>query len=239
MDEKTKELLEDVERDVDAMAFYWMLRKFQYLERVSREFSVIVQPRVLYSDSPARADIVRMNLAMTEWFLFERPYERGRTPLQLFVSRKPKGTPPERLDRLRQVARTQFFSRFSICDKDPATDVCVLRDTVTDRRYDVCDQHICEVERWCDGVIALRIARVDGIWQNVGGMYLYDVAPHAETAPDGPGAVHPEDADLAGFWHQAGLYLRLIRDLLGADGRYADTVRFRKGFVPTESPADE
>lgn len=214
-----------VERDIDRVARYWQLRKFQFFDKVADEFLSIVQPAVAFVDEPDPDEAVLVSLAMTEWFLFDRAYRDGRTPLECFIEDPPRDVRAASLKRLRQVARTQFFSRFSILSKDRPPGFSVLEDTRTGSRYDVYDQHLRDVDRWCDGVIAERIGYVDGRWQLVGRLHLYDRASDSLTAPDGPGAVHPEDGELAGHWEKAGFYLRLVRDCLGVDGRYRDTVR--------------
>ena len=53
---------------------------------------------------------------------------------------------------------TQYFSRFGILGKDPATGMVALKDTRADRRFDVYDPHIVQKEHWSDGAIAVRLA---------------------------------------------------------------------------------
>ena len=114
-----------------------------------------------------------------------------------------------------------------ILDKNVATSMCALRDTQTDRRYDVYDPHLAEVGHWRDGVIAERVAEVDGLWLGVGQMYLYDVAPAGEVGPDGPGAIHAEDVADGLDTSYFSFYLRLVRDTMGADGRYTPSLNIR------------
>ncbi|WP_085830679.1 hypothetical protein [Collinsella vaginalis] len=217
-----------VERDIDEMARWWQLRKFQYIDIVGREFVDIVRPMPAFKENPSTSEIMSMNIALTEWFLFERLYDDAGTPLESYIARPHRSVSEESLDRLRQVAATQFFSRFSIRDKDQSTGMAALEDTVSGRRYDVHDPHLCAVERWRDGVIAERIACVEGLWQIVGKARLYDRSPAAQTEPDGPGAVRPEDANLAALWEAAGPFLRLLRDCMGDDGRYRHSLTYRR-----------
>ncbi|MDY4041240.1 MAG: hypothetical protein SOY67_03950 [Collinsella sp.] len=217
----------ELERDIAQMARWWGLRKLRYLDRLADEFVGIVRPAAAFALNPDPRDIELMNAAMTEWFLFERRYGPAGTPLGEYLERPPRGVSEEARLRLAQVAETQFFSRFSIRDKDAERGIAVLEDTADARRYDVLDPHLVGVGHWREGVIAERIARVDGVWQMVGTVRLYDHAPAAATAPDGPGAVHPEDAHLAELWERAGPFLRLLRDTIGEDGRYRATARVR------------
>lgn len=218
-----------LERDIDRVASYWHERGTSDIEQASREFTGIVMPQMLFERDPSRSDLDCMNLGMTEWFLFERPLESGLTPLQAFVEDPPAGTPRAALDRLRQVARTQFFSRFAIMGKNARTGVAALCDTRTDTCYDVLDRHLCANGRWQDGVIAERIAYVDGAWQLVGRLHLYDMAPPQPITQEVPGEIHPEDQERAGYWEAAGFYLRLLRDCMGIEGRYHRTLRVRSG----------
>lgn len=99
--------------------------------------------------------------AFTDWLLFERPYRHDKTLLELYVDEPRASLSPASLKRLEQVRDTQYFSRFGILDKDPATGMVALKDTRTDRRFDVYDPHIVQKEHWSDGAIAVRLACVD------------------------------------------------------------------------------
>ena len=119
---------------------------------------------------------------------------------------------------------TQYFSRFGILDKDPATGMVVLKDTRTDRRFDVYDPHIVQKERWNDGAIAVRLACVDDVWLTAGQLYLYDIARLSDTTVDGPGSVHPEDLEDGFDTSCISFFLRLVRDIMGAQGRYVKSL---------------
>ena len=213
-----------VERDMMQVANYWRLRKYRFLEQVADEFIDVVRPVAAFRTRVRRCDVDMMNMAMTEWFLFERTYGNAGTPLERFIADPPKTARRSSLARLRQVADTHLFSRFSILGKDVRHGTATLQDTRTGEVREVLDRRICEVDRWRDGVIAERIACVDGLWQMVGQVRLYDRAPDELTAPDGPGAIHPEDADDAPYWEDVGFYLRLMRDVMGEDGRYSSSL---------------
>lgn len=216
-----------IERDIMQMANYWMIRKYRFLEAVADEFVRIVKPMAAYKTKVSKREIDMMNLAMTEWFLFERAFSDVGTPLEHFIAYPPNSTTHATLARLKQVAKTQFFSRFSILEKDAAAGVVVLQDTRDGAVYAVRDRHICAVDQWRRGVIALRIARVDGMWTTVGKMYLYDKAPFRGDVDEGPGALHPEDGHARLELEEAGFYLRLVRDVMGVEGRYARTLALR------------
>lgn len=213
--------------DLAEVAKYWILRKFQFLDAAQTEFETIVDPALAYADEPAMDEILAYNTAFTEWLLFERPYRHGRSLLGCYVDEPPTGVSSEALNLLRQVCETHLFSRFEILDKDVATSMCTLADTRTDRRYDVYEPHLAEVGHWRDGVIAERIAQVDGAWIGVGQLYLYDVASAHDAGPDGPGSIHPEDVEDGFDTSYFGFYLRLVRDTMGATGRYTPSLKIR------------
>ena len=164
------------------------------------------------------------NMAFTDWLLFERPYYHGKTLLELYVDEPPASISPASFGRLKQVRDTQHFSRFGILDKDPATGMVVLKDTRTDRRFDAYDPHIVQKEHWNDGAIAVRLACVDDVWLTAGQLYLYDIARLSDTTVDGPGAVHPEDLEDGFDTSCISFFLRLVRDIMGAQGRYVKSL---------------
>ncbi len=129
---------------------------------------------------------------------------RAKTPLQLYVETPPEGTLESTVDHLRQIDETQFFARFAILDKEPETSRALLLDVGTDRRYEVCDGALCKNARWRNGTIAERIACVDGLWQVVGQVHLYDRADPDATRVDGPGALHPDVRSASHAWTACG-----------------------------------
>lgn len=221
------DVYETVASDLFEMAQYWIARKAAFLADATCEFERLVDPALSYEPDPAPNHIVAFNQAFTEWVLFERELRDGMTPLQLFVVERPVALSPAAYDRLRYVEQSHFFSRFLIEEKDLACGANVLMDTRSGCCYEVFDPHLAQTERWRDGVIAERIACVDGIWIGVGQLYLYDLAPADETRDDGPGEVHAEDLECGVDTSQIGFYLRLVRDVMGVDGRYAHTMKIR------------
>lgn len=216
----------DVERDIRQMANYWLLRKFQFLDWTNEVFFSYIDPYCqLYELEDDKQTI--MSMCYTEWLLFECPLRDGLTPLELYVEERPARVSQPTLDRLLQIRDTQFFSRFAILEKDPSTGISALKDVRTGRRYDVYDQHLCEVEHWKNGTIAERIACIDGNWQIVGQVRMYDRAEPSAVSVDGPGEFHPEDRDARPELEDASYFIRLTRDLLSSDGRYQDTLKVR------------
>lgn len=214
-----------LERDIEVFACYWERRKERFLDEVWEEFSLRVQPRAICDAGSLPHDIAFMNVAMTEWFLFERAYQDGLTPLEFYVEHGLEGIAGDTADRLRQVARTQLFSRFAICEKDAASGRVELEDTRSRRRYDVYDPRLCEVPSWRKGVIAERIALVDGGWQMVGHVRLYDRAAPRPVTSETPGEVHGGDEAQMAFLAHMGFYLRLLRDTIGMHGWYRGETR--------------
>lgn len=219
------DLFEMVCNDVREMARYWILRRFLFQDWTNELFMGIVDPSLQTKSCPEPNVRVLINMAYTEWLLFECGMRDGQTPLELYVEDPPQAVDGDSIGRLRQIGETQFFSRFEILAKDRAAGIATLRDVRTDLRYDVLDPHVCEVDRWSAGTIAERIACVDGRWMHVGQMHLYDHAVVAATGTDGPGEFHPEDVFERPYLEHAGYFLRLMHDVLGVDGRYRDTTR--------------
>ena len=215
---------QDVSEDVACMAVYWEGRKMEFLREAGDEFDRYVAPACWYEPDPAPERIMMVNGLFTEWVLFERPLEGGLTPLEIFIDRRPVAMPKVSWSRLSQVEGSQLFSRFAIRHKDTDTGMCILQDVRTGRRYDVFDEHVCTRDRWRDGTIAERIACVDGEWCPVGQACLYDRAASEDTAEDGPGEVHPEDEGLLPQALLESYYLRLLRDTVGLEGRYTQTL---------------
>ena len=217
----------DVERDIAEMVEYWARRKVGWRQTAGEEFGSLVCPEALFAPEPTLRQIQLANLCFTEWVIFERPLRDHVTPLELYVFEPPAALPAAARSRLRQVAGSQFFSRFAILDKDRDSGIASLRDVRTGRSYDVLDRRLCGNPRWRTGTMAERIACVDGVWQIVGQARLYDRSSASAARDDGPGEVHAEDAgrlpDTAGMSY----FLRLVRDVIGIDGRYASTVRVR------------
>ena len=198
-----------------------------FLDRAGEEFEVLVRPLAAYLDVVDDADVRMMNMVFSEWLLFERAWDGDLTPLEFSVERGPFALSAAAHHRLLQVCETQFFSRFEILEKRRRAGVAVLRDILTQTRYDVHDRHICEMGHWREGTIALRIAYVDGCWLSVGQVYLYDRAPLSVAGDDGPGAVHPEDARREPSTRDMSFFLRLARDVIGVEGRYSSSARMR------------
>ena len=183
---------QDVERDIRQMANYWLLRKFQFLDWTNDVFFSYIDPHNELDKLDDDKQVI-MSMCFTEWLLFECPLRDGLTPLSLYLNERPARVSQQALDRLLQVRDTQFFSRFAILKKDAATGVSTLKDVRTGRCYDVYDQHLCEVKHWKNGTIAERIGCIDGAWQMVGQVRMYDRAAPNATSADGPGEFHPED----------------------------------------------
>ena len=199
------QLAEAVGNDIADMAHFRMLRKFQFLEPAREQFEIIVDPWLSYCTEPSQNEIMAYNMAFTDWLLFERPYRHGKTLLELYVEEPPTSLSPAALKRLEPVRDTQYFSR-------------------SDRRFDVYDPHIVQKEHWSDGAIAVRLACVDDVWLTAGQLYLYDIARLSDTAVDGPGAVHPEDLQDGFDTSCISFFLRLVRDIMGAQGRYVKSL---------------
>ena len=214
--------------DVDQMAAYWMARKDELMGMTGDFFASLIDPAFAYEEEPDDLMSVQFNICYTEWLLFECKLLGGYTPLMAYVDQPPSYVDTDALDSLREVVRTQFFSRFAILEKRRRAGMATLRDVMDGRCYEVFDPHLCSIDGWKDGTIALRIARVDGVWQTVGQVCMYDRAPEAATRRDGPGCVHEEDRDTRPYLSEMGFFIRFVYDVFSIDGRYHHTMRLRQ-----------
>lgn len=211
-----------IDASIDTVANYWEMRKQELVPRAGEAFISFVDPAFLYGISPI-IEPDAFNIMFTEWLLFEYRCFEERTPFEEYLAHPPADATPEILSHVQQIVNTQLFSRFAIRDKDTRHGIAVLEDVQTARRYDVYDPALCERDRWRNGTIGERIACVEGLWLPIAPIRLYDRAPPADTAYDGPGFFHPEDRSRKPEAEHASFYLRLIRDTIGIDGRYRHT----------------
>lgn len=200
------------------------------LDEASGEFDSCVDPAVCYEPSPTESDLVVASMCYFEWLVFERPMREGKTPLQVLADDPPEDFPAQMVGVLRQVAQTQFFSRFAIEKKDLPTCMAKLVDVRSGQGYEVLARHLCEVDRWKEGTIGMRIACVDGLWQDTGKVSLYDRCPPRPVDENSAGEIHPGDIELPEA-AQRSYYLRLVRDLIGVDGRFRSSARYVGGPV--------
>ena len=212
---------------VDAMAVHWQRHGGGFVGDAADEFCDLVDPACYHRADPDGRELELVSVCFTEWLLFERPTFKGATPLEEFCATKPVAMPERMWRALGEVAATQFFSRFAILSKDGTTGVCTLEDVRTGLRYEVHDPRLCSVGTWLDGTIGVRVACVGGRWLAVGQARLYDRAKPSESAQDGPGEVHPEDAESMPEAMLGSYYLRLLRDVIGFSGRYSASARIR------------
>ena len=216
-----------VAREIADMAAYWGERKADWLDAAAEEFDELVEPFTFHRLEATRREIHGVNGLFTEWALFEWNMLDGKTPLERYIELRPGGVGAQTLERLQQIARTHLYSRFAILGKDRGSGMVRLADTRTACSFEVCDPRVCAIDRWSDGTVAARIAQVDGMWQTISQVHLYDVARPEDTAVDGPGAVHPEDAGRAPDTADMSFFVRMLRDTIGMSGRYASTLRLR------------
>ena len=214
--------LSAVDRDILDFAEYWGARKARWIDAASSEFEEYVHPFAMRMRSPLPRYLAMTNIYFTEWALFERPLIDGRTPLQLYIEQSARTLPEDSLDRMRQVERTQFFSRFSIVEKDVAASRVRLVDVWTGkclrgpRSGDLLDRALARGHH-------RRTHRVRGRHLvPVGQARLYDCAPVGQSIQDDLG----EPRDVGAQGEEAGsYYLHLLRDVIGVDGRFSNTLK--------------
>lgn len=227
------ELAAAVHDAVHEITVYWADRQHEFAPQASEHFVSFVDPAYLYGEEPLLSPEV-IGTIFTEWLLFEYVLPNGMTPVEAFASKPPVAASADTRRIVRGIARTQFFSRFAILYKDQATKIATLRDVQTGRRYDVYDPRLCQTERWRTGTIGERLVHIDGTWTPVAPIRLYDRAAAEEATPDGPGCFHPEDILRKPEAEHASFYLRLLRDIVGIEGRYRHTTTMPASPDPSD-----
>lgn len=170
-----------VEDDVYSVYERWADRSAAYTRRARREFERAVDPLAFHLERPSLRSLMCVNLAFTEWFLFEFRLSGGLTPVEMTAGHPPAEMPVDRCLRLGEVARTQFFSLFAIREKLPESGEVRLLDLRGGGEYLVQAGELCRMRNWRRGAVMLRIARVGGQWIYVGRTLFYDRAPVAAT----------------------------------------------------------
>lgn len=179
---------EDIVKLVDGVAAGWEARKAEFLDGLYDDFR-----RASGAGFQSAADAgleLTYQVAMTEWFLFDRTLPSGQTPV---------GAAGERSPLLRQVAETQVFSRWQIEDRDPERGTMVVsnaRPGADPTPFEVFAPEAAAHPGWDDGVVAMRIAEAGGDHIMVGKVQLYDRCPMSRQRELGlPASLLPgEDA---------------------------------------------
>lgn len=233
-------LHEEVSKDLEALFNRWYDRDEEYFERSRGEFELCVDPLVCYEEAPSVREVTQMNVCYTEWFLFEFDMREGHSPLELTAREGFPGKAPKdealayrRLERLAQIADTQYFSRFSIKRKVPARECAHLVDIFTGEELLVHSPLICEKAHWGSGSLGMRVACVDGEWMDVGQSVFYDRAPIESCDIEAPEELEnrmemlrlPGGRSVLRRAASTSYYLNYLHDVIGLGGRYTESCR--------------
>ena len=206
-----------ISRDMALVASYWADRDALRIDDAKNTFIELVDPEICRGGRPSFRKIAMVNMCFTEWVLFEYRISGGLTPLSAILECPSSALSDTSVRRLRQVAETQFFSRFAIIDKDSAAGFLMAEDLSSGEHYTICDPVASANSLWRDGSLAMRIALVDGVWHTVGQTRLYD-----RTSPRLGERASRDNDTLA---RDRSCFVRLLRDTLGQDGRYHASTR--------------
>lgn len=137
-------------------------------------FSSYVDPDVCYQDDPDPTDVLRCDMAFTEWVFFDFDQGEGTTVARKLAEERQEFT---------EFAKTQFYARFWVVKQSPKKGTSVLRDMRTRIDYVVEDKGLAERKRWSKGTLGTRIARANGMWYMVGQFSMHDNADSEPLPP--------------------------------------------------------
>lgn len=146
-------------------------------------FEAIVNPQIHYEDSPSALMVAQVNMAFSEWLLFDFSLDGSDT----LMTHAAKADPT-----LREFVNTQFYSRFWVVSQDRHAGTSLLRDVQTCEDYLLSCGFIAANRRWASGTLGVRIARVNGVWRLAGQVHLHDNAPMPLLPGEGEAQEAPE-----------------------------------------------
>ena len=207
-----------VERDIGAAAQYWGKRKLEFIEAPAIAFEKIIRPAIYFERDPSPIVEAQLNVAFTEWLLFDVELDERGSLLRRYARKPPSGVCEGRAERLRQVCDTHLFSEFAIREKRPAAGTVDLVDIFDGEARTVRDVRLARRDGWDVGTVSMRIARVDGVWMPVGQTVMYD-----RCRFDPSWIPVEDDAGTSGM-----RLLDLVHDVYGIDGAYRESVSLRE-----------
>lgn len=249
------ELYQDIQKVVD----FWQAKCHRFLRMANDEFLGVVNPALAYDDEPNQQQVRCLSLCFTEWLLFERSVSTAGTLLNQYINLKPPLATIQAIKRLGKVRDTQFFARFNVLERDAEQGLVLLRDDHTELEYLVYDTSLARFHPWSESVIAERIAKVNNAWIYIGKTRFVDRASRSAKTPrtvnatlaftawqygesstscqtdmsTSKGDLAPGSLEGMPVWKDMTIkptfYLRMLRDVLGMDGRFSREARFRYG----------
>lgn len=202
-----------VEKAIDEVSAFWMLRKFQFIEEAADFWEDIVAPVDCYGDEgPDLGTALKINQMFTEWVMFEMPYQDG-TLVEIAAQRDEISA--ESRNVLKQIAETQRFSTFKMQWCKPESSMVQLCDVYSGKCYIVESTHLANKLDWQNGMVSCRIAYVDGNWCCPGQVFLHDKAEWDEVDQD-----HYVSDDTYGY------YVGICRETTGCMGKYQGSCRW-------------
>ncbi len=178
-----------------------------YLFEVARDiFQETVDPAA-YHHQASREELIQINMAFSEWSLFDFDLGDEMTPIKRAARRDPS---------LKEFVDTQFYSIFWVIKQDRERGLTRLRDVVTCEDFVVHDKLLAKNERWEQGLLGTRIARVGSEWRQAGQVHLHD---NAESRP----LPHSDAAGGTGIQNRSA-FIGHVQSVLGFDGMYNDSL---------------
>ena len=172
-----------------------------FAEAAYKEFVEHVQPD--FDDMPYE-DVEHLHELSLEWAIFDKPLDGGLTGVEMYCEENPDRRGNGYLSQLREAAKYQFISMFSVERIDIAAHRLELQDAFTGNTCQVRDYSLSEGlfrqggQGPC-GIIVARLAKSGGAWffpGNVVAFYPVVMADHMKEVLREETAERPSFLDL-------------------------------------------
>lgn len=196
----------DVSEAMDTAYRAELERRPRAIEAAKQRFLARVNPAALLDDSDAsEGALAAVAASLTEYLLFEADIDGERGALGSYA--REEGADEAVASICREAAHSAFFSKFAVVTQDADTGMSTLVDLADGTEYAVLDADVASIERWARGTLGVWLSKVSGQWLCLSVIPFHDCAYEPE--------LDPAEFD----------YLTLVSRVLGAGGRYANSVR--------------
>ena len=156
----------------------------------------------------------KLNQLFSEWFVFDFKLKTGKSPLETYVHRNPDQLNKEELRDMRAAGKTEFTSTFHVGSVDHEKYEIELIDMETGKKYLVYDLAGSRQLEGDDGLLAVRIYRIQGKWYMASDPIYFLPIPFSQERRDELISVRlaPGGEDL-----KCGSFIEIVRTIYGCD----------------------